>query len=290
MFRIPGIPVHNSGGGGGDGRRQTKPYRHPSPFITYNDKINHDEEESYDGTSPDTKSLLTNHWVNVHANSFQPIVRENLTPPANSPLLYVHATVPTREVVIDTRAGMSDEEEEDTTPLKKDDEDTPPPKDDDDADNEVDSILKDERLQQRYDQRRKYKRQRSRSRMSMVCGRKTPAERAKRRRLLNNDEPVQLEIKNTNKPNVLSSIMKYAKYPVYVSSNIMSVYLVLSYMGVDVSQYTANLTRVSTSLLRHINSAAARGGAMADVLGRLTPGALMERLVAPLAASLAALK
>lgn len=290
MFRIPGIPVHNSGDGGGGGRRQTKPYRHPSPFITYNDKINHDEEESYDG---DTKSLLTNHWVNVHANSFQPIVRENLTPPANSPLLYV----PTREVVMDTRAGMSDEEEEDTTPLKKDDEDTPPPKDDDDdADNEVDSILKDERLQQRYDQRRKYKRQRSRSRMSMVCGgggRKTPAGRAKRRRPLNNDGPVQLEIKNTNKPSILSSIMKYAKYPVYVSSNIMSVYLVLSYMGVDVSQYTANLTRVSTSLLRHINSAAAGGGAMADVLGRLTPGALMnasERLVAPLAASLAALK
>lgn len=328
MFQIPGLPVYSSVGGG---NRQTSPARkynrHPSPF-------NEDEGESYDA-STDTKSLLTNHWINVHANSFQPIVREKLTPPAedtSNPLVYVQATnqpiVPTyttfvdnREIVkpatatvMDTRrAGMLDEEDEEVAAIDKD------KKDDDDAaaaaasDNEVDSILakRDERLEQRYDQRRKYKQQRSRSRMSVVCGgRKTPAgvvRTAKRRRLNNGGvaqttgsadesatkvQTVSKETKNKNKSSVLSNIIKYAKYPVYVSSNIMSIYLMLSYMGVDMSQYT-NLTLVSTSLLKHINSAVASGGVVADVFGRLTPGMLVnttERLAAPFATTLTLLK
>lgn len=244
----------------------------------------------------DTKSLLTKHWVNGHANTFQPIVREKLTPPADTTnsLVYVPAepVVTTDDddgdivmsTAADTRAETSSDEAE---PQKTaiDDDDVAAA-----SDNEVDTIMakKDERLARRYDQRREYKRQRSRSRMS--AGRKTPARNVKRRRL-STSEPVTMTVpKETT--NVLSKIIGYAKYPLCVSSNIVSVYLVLSYMGVDVFQYT-DLTRVSTSLLKHIKSAVAGGGMVADVFGRITPGTLVnttERFVAPLAATLALLK
>lgn len=287
MFQIPGIPVSNSRhhrttSPRPDGARHqtvnvrpdaakqydrsTQPYRHPAQFTNFNTKTTDEDEDE-----EESKSSLTKHWVNVHANSFQPIVREKRTPSAdksNALPLYGHATdqpiVSTyADEIADTRDGEEEEEEEEEKAADKitsKDEDA-------DADEEVESILDEKRLEQRYDQRRRLKRQRSLSRMSVARGgRKTPARFAKRRRL--NDGGAFTTEPATNTKSVLSSIIKYAKYPVYISLNIASISVMLSCMGVDMSQYT-NLIRVSTSMLRHV---AATNGI--DVLRRLTAGAL----------------
>lgn len=292
MFRIPGLPV--SGGN----RHVSRSIRRPSPFID------------------DTKSSLTNRWVNAHANSFQPIVREKRTPPAdttNDPV-YVPAApvvttgdavnivksataatdtladtsvVPTRNIV------MSAAKATDTLPDEVETQQTA--NDDDDggaaaSDNEVNSIMakRNERLVRRYERRREYKRQRSRSRMSN--GRKTPARAVKRRRS-SASEPLTMTVPKETK-NILTNIIDYAKYPLCVSTNAISVYLVLSYVGVDVFRYT-DLTGVSTSLLKHVKSAVAGGSVVADVFGRITPDTLVnttQRFAAPLVATLALLK
>lgn len=65
---------------------------------------------------------------------------------------------------------------------------------------------------------------------------------------------------------VLSTVMKYAKYPVYITTHLLSVYAVLSYTGVDLTRY-ANLNRVSSSLLSRIDG----GTALTEFLRRFVP-------------------
>lgn len=71
---------------------------------------------------------------------------------------------------------------------------------------------------------------------------------------------------------VLSAVVKYVKYPVYVTTHVLSAYALLSYMGVD-------LTRVSSSLLRRIDG----GAALTEFLRRIAPAVLnaAERLAVP---------
>lgn len=271
MFRIPGLPVN--------GRKFTAPDKKKKAYAAY-----------------DAKSLLTNRWVDVHADSFRPIVREKLTPPAST-IVPTYAAVDDREIVMSTMDGVSTEE---TAKNNDDDDDAA----DDATDNEVDSILarkEDEWLEQRYDRRREFKRRRSRSRMSM--GRKTPAGgvvRRRRRRRNDDDDndgsavaPATVQQPAVENTSALLKIIEYAKGPLCVSSNLLSVYLLLSYMGVDVSRYTS-ASRVSALLLKQIETVVAGGGALVDSLARFTPGALVnttERLAAPLvAATLAVLK
>lgn len=167
--------------------------------------------------------------------------------------------------------------------------------DDDTAlDDEIASILGDghELQTHRNTERREYKRRRSLSRMSTRSGatrRRKPRRRrsgtdaahrganagSRLRALSGATEGARensVEPKETVRPRgraakaagVLSTIVKYAKYPVYLTTHVLSAYAVLSYMGVDLTEY-ADLTRVSSSSLP------SRVTALAEFLRRFAP-------------------
>lgn len=158
--------------------------------------------------------------------------------------------------------------------------------DDDTAlDDEVASILDDghELQTHRNTERREYKLRRSLSRMSTRSGvarRRNPRRRRSRTdaahrganagsrlRALNGAtegarensvepaETVRPRGRAAKAAGVLSTIVKYAKYPVYLTTHVLSAYAVLSYMGVDLTEY-ADLTRVSSSLPSRVTALA----------------------------------
>lgn len=165
--------------------------------------------------------------------------------------------------------------------------------DDDTAlDDEVATILVDgQELQtHRNTERREYKRRRSLSRMSTSSGvmrRRNLRRRRSRTGAIRRGENAGFAVRATSgatescvaptdtvEPRgygvravgVLSTVMKYAKYPMYITTNLLSAYVVLSYTGVDLTRY-ADLTRVSSSLLSRMDG----GTALTEFLRRFVP-------------------
>lgn len=174
--------------------------------------------------------------------------------------------------------------------------------DDDTAlDDEVATILveKQELQTHRTTERREYKRRRSLSRMSTSSGvtrRRNLRRRRSRTGAIRRGEDAGFVVHTTSgaterardgcvapedtvEPRgygvravgVLSTVMKYAKYPVYVTTHLLSAYAVLSYMGVDLTRY-ADLTRVSSSLMSRIDG----GTALTEFLRRFVPTILND--------------
>lgn len=182
------------------------------------------------------------------------------------------------------------------------------------ADGEIASILTaagDELSRYRNSARREYKRRRSLSRMSTTRenerrhDRRSSSSRTRRRVVRSgvdrcsttrrsDERSVTVQERGRArrvakvghgadaKPSALSTVMKYVKYPVLVSTNVLSVYLAMAYVGVDVTPYVDLTTRVTSSLMSRVGAALVS----TDLWRRLAPLVpYAERIATPLSAA-----